>query len=69
MRDAASGSLVLNAQGFWLSGTVAAAYQLKEGMLPNLSTFDQAWYVYEWADMNGDKLPNLDEMTLKASGR
>jgi hypothetical protein len=69
MRDAASGSLVLNAQGFWLSGTVAAAFQLKEGMLPNLSTFDQAWYVYEWVDMDDDKLPDLAEITLQASGR
>jgi len=68
MRDAASGSLVLNAQGFWLSGTVAATFQLKEGMLPTLSTFDKAWYVYEWTDMNGDKLPNLNEMSLTASG-
>jgi hypothetical protein len=68
MRDAASGSLVLNAQGFWLSGTVAAAFQLQEGMLPALSTFDKAWYVYEWTDMNGDKLPNLGEISLKASG-
>lgn len=68
MRDATSGSLVLNAQGFWLSGTVAAAFQLKEGMLPTLNTFDKAWYVYEWTDMNDDKLPDLNEITLKASG-
>jgi len=69
MRDAASGSLVLNAQGFWLSGTIAAAFQLREGMLPTLSTFDQAWYVYEWTDMNDDKLPDLNEISLKLSGR
>jgi len=68
MRDAASGSLVLNAQGFWLSGTVAAAYQVNNGILPDLASFDQAWYAYEWTDMNGDKAPDLDEMTLLDSG-
>ena len=68
MRDPASGSLVLNAQGFWLSGTVAAAFQLTNAILPSLSSFDKAWYAYEWTDMNDDKLPDLNEITLKDSG-
>jgi hypothetical protein len=63
MRDSASGSLVLNAQGFWQSGTVAAAFQITEGMLPALSSFDKAWYAYEWTDMNGDKAPDLNEFS------
>jgi hypothetical protein len=68
MRDPASGSLALNAQGFWLSGTNAAAYQLIEAILPNLASFDKAWYAYEWTDADGDKAPDLNEMVLKASG-
>lgn len=68
MRDAASGSLVLNAQGMWLSGTIAAAYQLTHGLLPDLSTVNQAWYAYEWVDANGDLAPSLDEIQLQASG-
>jgi hypothetical protein len=68
MRDPASGSLVLNAQGLWLSGTVAAAYQVTQGILPNLASFDQAWYAYEWTDLNEDEAPSLDEITLNASG-
>ena len=68
MRDPASGSLVLNAQGFWLSGTVAAAFQLTNGILPSLSSFDKAWYAYEWTDLNSDKLPDLNEISLKDSG-
>ena len=34
MRDDASGSLVLNLQGFWLSGTQAAAFFVINGVLP-----------------------------------
>jgi hypothetical protein len=67
MRDASSGSLVLNAQGFWESGTVAATYQLVNVVLPALSTFDKSWYAYEWSDMNGDMAPDADEITLKAT--
>jgi hypothetical protein len=68
MRDPASGSLALNAQGLWLSGTNAAAYQLIEGMLPNLASFDKAWYAYEWTDKDDDKAPDLNEMELIDSG-
>ena len=69
MRDPASGSLVLNFQGFWLSGTEAAAFFMMNGVLPDLAAFDQAWYVYEWTDQNGDKQPDLAEIQLHASGR
>jgi len=67
MRDPITGSIVLNAEGFWESGTVAAAYFFQHGMLTNLSAFDKAWYIYDWTDKNGDKLPNDDEMTLVKS--
>jgi hypothetical protein len=68
MRDPDSGSLVLNAQGLWLSGTVAAAYQLTNGLLPTLSEQDQAWYAYRWTDQDGDKAPDADEIVLVDSG-
>jgi hypothetical protein len=67
-RDKASGSLVLNAQGLWLSGTVAAAYQITTGFLPNLASLDKAWYAYEWTDQNGDLAPDANEIVLKDSG-
>jgi hypothetical protein len=67
-RDPASGSLVLNLQGFWLSGTVAAAYQVTNAFLPQLATLDNAWYAYTWKDKNGDLAPDADEMTLVDSG-
>jgi hypothetical protein len=67
-RDPASGSLVLNFQGFWLSGTIAAAYQVTNGFLPQLGTADKAWYAYTWKDKNGDLAPDADEMTLVDSG-
>jgi hypothetical protein len=68
MHDPASGSLVLNAQGLWLSGTVAAAYQVTNVVLPDLASFNKAWYAYEWTDANGDKAPDANEITLVASG-
>jgi hypothetical protein len=68
MRDAASGSLVLNAQGLWLSGTVAAAFQIENAVLPNLVSYDEAWYAYEWTDADGDQAPDLEEIDLIDSG-
>ncbi len=69
MRDPTSGSLALNFQGFWLSGTVAGAYQLIQGLLPALDQQDQAWYAYDWTDLDGDKAPDLNEIQLLKSGR
>jgi hypothetical protein len=68
MRDPASGSLILNEQGFWLSGTVAGAYQLSHGLLPELDRQTKAWYAYEWTDLDGDRAPDLDEIQLLKSG-
>jgi hypothetical protein len=67
-RDPDSGSLVLNAQGFWLSGTVAAAHLLTNQILPNVATYTEGWYAYEWTDANGDKLPDVGEIELTDSG-
>jgi hypothetical protein len=67
-RDPASGSLVLNVQGFWLSGTVAAVYQITTGFLPQLETRDKGWYAYTWTDADGDKAPDANEIVLIASG-
>jgi hypothetical protein len=68
MRDPKSGSLILNAQGLWLSGTVAAAYQVEHVILPNLAAATQAWYAYRWEDKDGDKAPDLDEIEELSSG-
>jgi len=68
MRDPDSGSLILNAQGFWLSGTVAAAYHLNNALLTDLKAQDKAWYAYEWTDKDGDKAPDADEIELLESG-
>jgi hypothetical protein len=68
MRDPKSGSLILNAQGFWLSGTIAAAYHLEHAILPNLAAATQAWYAYEWQDQDGDLTPDPGEIEEVASG-
>ncbi len=68
MHDPASGSLVLNAQGMWLSGTVAGAYLVTSVVLPDLASFNKAWYAYDWTDADGDKAPDANEITLVDSG-
>jgi hypothetical protein len=68
IREPSSGSLILNAQGFWQTGTTAAAFYFKQAMLPALSTFNNAWYVYEWTDADADQAPDLNEITLVDSG-
>jgi len=67
MRDAGSGSLVLNAQGFWESGTIAAAFYFTNVIAPAFSSYDKAWYAYEWTDADGDLAPDLNEIVLKGS--
>jgi hypothetical protein len=66
--DPASGSLILNAQGLWLSGTVAASFFVTNQILPNLASYDDAWYAYKWTDLDDDKAPSLDEITLVEQG-
>jgi hypothetical protein len=68
MRDASSGSLVLNAQGFWQSGTTAAAFEVANVILPNLSTYTKDWYAFSWTDdASADKLPQASEITQIAA--
>ena len=67
-RDPSSGSLILNAQGFWQSGTVAAAFYIAQGLLPAVTTFDKAWYLFEWQDANANLAPELSEIVLRDSG-
>jgi hypothetical protein len=64
-----SGSLCFFGYGMLSPGTVAAGYFVQSSVLPNLSTFTDAWYVYEWTDTNGDSVPNAgDTFTLKGQG-
>jgi hypothetical protein len=67
-RDAESGSLILNVQGFWPSGTLAAGYVLSEIVMGQLQTFDGSWYAYTWIDGDGDFSPDANEITLIDSG-
>lgn len=67
-RDASSGSLVLNAQGFWESGTAAAAFYFEQGLLPMIASRSEAWYAYEWTDADSDLAPDLNEIKLIDSG-
>ncbi len=72
-----SGTPSLVAYGFGGAGTLAAGWYLANRVLPNLSDYEKAWYVYEWTDASsdagapdgGDGIPNgVDTYALVKSG-
>ena len=68
MRDPISGSLILNAQGFFQNATAIAADYFDQQMLPTLSTFTKSWYVFEWTDANADHIAQPTEIVPTGSG-
>jgi hypothetical protein len=69
VRDPASGSSIVSAYGYWAEGTVAARWYLANVVLPALTTYTDAWYIYEWESINADVGPDAgDTFTLVSSG-
>jgi len=68
MRDPSSGSLILNAYGFTVGGTAAAAYYFEQSIMSDLSGATKAWYVGKFTDTNANSLPDMNELTIIASG-
>jgi len=68
MREPNSGSLVLNAYGFTVGGTAAAAYYFEQSIMADVPGPAKAWYVGKWTDANSNSLPEMNEFTLIASG-
>ncbi|MET0792709.1 MAG: hypothetical protein ABW061_14405, partial [Polyangiaceae bacterium] len=68
IREATSGSLILNTYGFDTSGTRAASVYLDQALLTNLTGATKSWYVGEWTDANADKIPDFSELVLIDSG-
>lgn len=68
IHDASSGSLVLNAQGFFQTSTQLAASYFSTVLLPKLDTLDKSWYAYEWKDANANQTIDAGEVTLLKSG-
>jgi hypothetical protein len=64
-----SGTLCFFGYGFLAPGTIAAGYYVQNSLLPTLSTFTDAWYAYEWTDVDNDGAPSAgDTFTLIAHG-
>jgi hypothetical protein len=64
-----SGTLVVSGVGTLAPGTVAAGYYLSATIIPNLATYTNSWYLFEWTDMNSDSTPNAgDTFTQIATG-
>ncbi|HEY2409561.1 MAG TPA: hypothetical protein VGI10_26335 [Polyangiaceae bacterium] len=66
VRDAASGTLLLNIQGFWATGTDAGALYFENVMLPSLATYTKPYYVGEWQNVGTDMpiVVDLSEISL-----
>lgn len=67
-RDRVTGTPALILYGFHEAGTRAAAWQFINVILPDLTSFDDAYYVYEWTDGDADQEPDADEFVLHGSG-
>ena len=64
-----SGTLCFFGYGMLSQGTIAAGYYFQSTIVPALSTYTDAWYVYEWTDTNNDSVPNAgDTFALTAHG-
>ena len=70
-----SGTLSYTGYGMFIWGTAAAGYYFSNVVMPNIATYTDAWYVYEWTD-SGDvdggavQLPDpTDTFTFTMSGQ
>jgi hypothetical protein len=45
-----SGTLSYTGFGMYAAGTAAAGYYFAQVVMPNIATYTDAWYVYEWTD-------------------
>jgi len=68
-REVSTGTVSLVTYGFHANGTRAAAWYFVNVMLPDLTNYTDAYYVYEWVDINRDLKPDSgDTFTLRGSG-
>ncbi|MFO0696007.1 MAG: hypothetical protein U0230_20760 [Polyangiales bacterium] len=69
VREPRSGTVVLNAYGYYETGTKAGAFYFATQIAPSLATDANAYYVILWTDGNGDTMPNAgDTFMLVGSG-
>lgn len=64
-----SGSLCFFGFGFGAPGTTAAGFYFQNDVMPMLSTYGDAWYLYEWTDTDTSGAPSAgDTFTLVDHG-
>jgi Stigma-specific protein, Stig1 len=74
VKDPISGTFSLVVYGIDYPGTRAGAFYFANAILPNIvgadvTTFTQAWYIYEWTSVNTDAGPSMaDTFTQLAAG-
>lgn len=63
------GVRVLNAAGYYVEGTAAAAWYFVNTLLPMRPSLTDAWYVVDWTDLNVNGMPDPgDTWTVLAQG-
>ena len=69
VRDPLTGTTILNAYGFGPPGTTAAGWFVTNVMLPDIASYTDSYYVYEWNDTIDDGAPTDEtEFDLRGSG-
>jgi len=59
---------VLSVWGFNAEGTFAAGLCFISEIYPNLESYTNQYYIFSWTDLNGDRMPQTEEITLERTG-
>jgi hypothetical protein len=68
VRDPSSGTLILAVFGTKPESTRAAALFFANVILPNRSSYQQSWYIYDWTGTSDAGPSSTDTFLLRASG-
>jgi len=54
--------------GFNAEGTFAAGLCFISEIYSNLESYTNQYYIFSWTDLNGDSMPQTEEITLERTG-
>jgi len=59
---------IMSEWGIGAKGTYAGGLCFIDKIHPNLQEDTNQYYIYSWTDLNSDKMPQPEEITLETSG-
>jgi len=59
---------IMSEWGIDAKGTYAGGLCFIDKIYPNLQEYTDQYYIYSWTDLNSDKMPQPEEITLETSG-